>query len=316
MLTSDPVRALDEVLRALPVTGTVFCRARLGRPWGVFANPTQHAVFHVVVRGGGWVRIEGQRDPVQVSAGDLLLVTRGAAHDMGDAPDGSRVDLYSLVPQLDGSALPCLHHGGDGEITELLCGKVEFPEHAGHTLVDLFPPLVHLRAGAEGFVDWIEQTLGLVSREVEQNLPGAETVIAKLAEVLFVQIVREYARRLDEHATGWLMAMRDPQITRAMELIHGQPGESLTVDVLARRAGMSRSAFCARFRELVGETPAHYLTRWRVHRACIELSHDDRPIVEVAQEVGYGSERAFAKAFKRVVGKTPREFRHMARGAA
>lgn len=141
-------------------------------------------------------------------------------------------------------------------------------------------------------------------------------MIAKLAEILFVQMIREYARQLDVRATGWLMAMRDPQITRAMELIHRQPGDALSVSVLARRSGMSRSAFCARFRELVGEPPAYYLTRWRVHRACIELSHDDRPVVQVAQAVGYGSEEAFAKAFKRVVGKTPREFRDTSRGAA
>ena len=300
--------ALDGLLKYLPVDATVFCRAELSAPWGVFSEQTPFAVFHALVRGGGLLWL-GDEAPLPLAEGDLLLLPRGTRHEMASDAGADKVALQSLPPIDDGQLVGCVKHGGEGAPTSLLCGKLCFEPHAANTIVDLLPPLIHLRRDASGLLEWVDGTLRLLAREVEQNIAGASTIVAKLSELLFAQMLRAHVLSLPEGAGGWLGAMRHDKIAAAMALIHNEPGAAWTADDLASRVGMSRSAFFSRFSELVGEPPARYLTRWRMFRACQRLRSSGVSLIELAEHTGYSSEGAFSKAFKRIVGLTPSQYR-------
>lgn len=296
--------ALADILRTVRVDGSVFCRAELGAPWAIRTRGADEAIFHAIVRGAGEVEVGGTRQAF--SAGDLLVLPHGQAHTLRDAAGAGPGTWIAELPALPGpGGLPCVRHGGSGAPTSILCGTFRFGEEARELLLPHLPPLLHARStDAAG---WLDATLRMLAEEVTSGRPGGEWVVARLADVLFVQALRGWIA--EAPGVGWLGALGDPQLARVLALIHGDPARAWTAELLARRVGLSRTVLFERFSRAVGEPPAAYIERWRMSVARTALRRPDRGMAEIAASVGYASEAAFSRAFKRHVGSPPSEWR-------
>ena len=198
-----------------------------------------------------------------------------------------------------------IRHGGGGASTSLLCGVVRFDHPAAHQLVRLLPRMIHIEASSSPEMEWMQTTWRLMAAEARNLRPGGETVITRLADILLIQAIRSWIAQDPAAQTGWLGALQDKQIGRAIALIHREPGQAWTVASLAAEVAMSRSAFAARFTELVGEPAMHYVARWRMQVALTWLKDDNAPLADLANRLGYQSEAAFSRAFKRFIGVSP-----------
>ncbi len=297
---------LSEVLSTLRLRGRVFCVSQFSAPWSVALSRDGLAHFHVVERGTAWLRRPGERTPVQLRAGDLVLLPRGSDHVLSDATATPPVRLAELLAQ--GSSRPgVLQHGGGGSRTDLICGAFEFESGVDGPIASLLPPLIHVPAATARA--WLKPTLDLLAREARRGGQGSTVLIARLTEIVFVQAARTWVAEQAAGRGGWLGALRDGRIAAALALVHRAPERAWQVATLARGVGMSRSPFAARFRALVGVPPIEYLGRWRMHLAMVLLRDQEAPVARVAERVGYESEAAFSKAFKRYVGLPPSRFR-------
>jgi AraC-like DNA-binding protein len=306
---------LTDVLQTLRVSAACYGRLELGAPWGIAVGAGEDAKFHVVVHGSCWLEVEGQKEMIPLSSGDLVAVPRGHAHVLRDERRTQPVPLSDLISDRRCIGDRVLHTGGDGITTSLISGRFRFEDPRENPLLAALPPVVAL-LGQEGrSVPWLEPTLRFIACEAASNRPGAQTVISRLADVLFIQIVRGYLAQLPVDSRGWLRALVEPQISTALSLVHEHPEQAWTVASLAAKVGMSRSAFAARFTQLVGEPPLHYVTRWRMQKAAKLLREERVTLADIAARVGYDSEAAFSKAFKRALGESPGAYRRAARGA-
>jgi AraC-like DNA-binding protein len=287
----------------------VYFRAEFRAPWGV-SIADHGTIFHIVVCGRCWLQAKGVGKPVPLSAGDLVIVTRGDAHVIGSAPATPALNFFDLVkrhaPDKDG----VVRAGGKGSITRFVCGGLQFENGATNPLLAVLSPLLYVKASEEGGRPWLQLTVKYVLAELDSGGAGAPEVITRLADILFIQAVRSY---LEENADaaefGWMAAVRHPRIGRALALLHSRPAEPWTIASLARRVALSRSAFADRFTELVGEPPLRYLTRLRINAAARRLRSSDDKLSAVAAAAGYGAVAAFSRAFKRRMGMTPGEYR-------
>jgi AraC-like DNA-binding protein len=229
-------------------------------------------------------------------------------HHLRDRPDGVGREVdFSDHPGVCG---PMARWGGTGAITRLVCGEIHVDEVGVHPLRELLPRVMLHRAATARGAEWLDRTLALIALEAEASRPGARTVIVRLVDVLFVQAIRAWLASDDAAPTGWLRGLGDPQVAAALARMHRAPGEEFTLEALASSVGMSRSSFCERFSRLVGESPLEHLTRWRMHCSAMWLrSEPQRSVGEIAGRVGYQSEAAFCRAFKRVVGISPGRYR-------
>jgi AraC-like DNA-binding protein len=263
--------------------------------------------FHVVSSGRCWLEIDGD-EPRPLHRGDFALVPHGEGHRLVSEPGAPapRVDRLDYDYASDRYAI--LRHGGGGSSTNLVCGTVRFGHPAARNLVDLLPRTIVVEGSTDATsaeAEWMHSTLRLIAAEGRELRPGGEAVIMRLSDILVIQAVRAWIFGGEAGPTGWLAALQDPRIGRAMSLVHRDPAQPWSVASLARATAMSRSAFAARFTELVGEPVMHYVTRWRMHVALDSLQHDDVAVAELATRLGYESEAAFSRAFKRTVGISP-----------
>jgi AraC-like DNA-binding protein len=204
-----------------------------------------------------------------------------------------------------------LRHGEGGERTTLFCGAVRFADQLARTLVEALPAAMVIDVSDSPQMDWMQSTLRLIAAEAQALQPGHEAVLTRLGDVLAIQAIRSWIQAYPPVRTGWIAALQDPKIGRAITLIHHDPGRAWTLAEVAREVAMSRSAFAARFSELVGEPMMHYLTRWRMHVALESLRQNGTPVAEVAERLGYRSKAAFSRAFKRIVTKSPGAVRRL-----
>ena len=202
-----------------------------------------------------------------------------------------------------------LEYGGGGEETRLICGAVRFEHPAARDLVEMLPALIHLKTWNTPHAEWMHSTLRLMAAEATSRQPGGKTIVTRLADILVVQAIRAWLVENASVQTGWLGALNDERIGGALLRIHREPTTDWTVASLAAACSMSRSAFSARFTELVGETAMQYVTRWRMHLAGSWMKEQDLTASECASNLGYNSEAAFNRAFKRVMGKTPGQWK-------
>jgi AraC-like DNA-binding protein len=295
---ADP---LGEALHFLRMNGAFYCRSELTAPWGLTLPPMPGCLwFHVVTSGR--CRLEaGDGRADWVLPGDLALVTDGHGHVLRDEPGSPAPGILDLEREQVSERYEILRHGGGGAPAQLLCGAVRFDHPAARNLIDILPPVIRLAADA----GWMQTTLALMAAEARELRPGGEAVITRLGDILVIQAIRAWIRTDPSARTGWLGALQDPQIGRAITLIHRDPARDWTVASLAAELAMSRSAFSARFSELVGEPAMQYVTRWRMHVGLHALKDEGATVGELADRLGYRSEAAFARAFKRVMGTPP-----------
>jgi AraC-like DNA-binding protein len=307
-----PVDPLGEALHFLRMAGTFYCRSELTAPWGL-ALPAMAgcASFHVVTAGRCWLEVDGS-EPRLLEPGDLALVPHGQGHRLGDDPGSRPAPLDELHHEHVSDRYAILRHGGGGAATSLICGAVRFDHPAAHHLVALLPSIIHVRASSGRQLDWLQGTLRFMADEARELRPGGEEVITRLADILVIQAIRSWIEQDPAAQTGWLGALQDRQIGRAIALIHRDPARDWSVASLAAEVAMSRSAFAARFTALVGEPVMQYLARWRMHVAVSWLERGGVPLAEIAGRLGYQSEAAFSRAFKRYIGVPPGAARRQA----
>ncbi len=297
--------ALSEVLAELRLSGVSYCRTEMTAPWGIEVPADEGAVFHFVAEGGCWLRT-ASLPPQRLAAGDLVLLPRGAGHALVDDPDGAARPVRALSREPIGERSFRLRGGGGGAGALLVCCDLGFEQSSVHPLLQLMPEVLLVRA-AEAADPSLVMLLETMAAELAAQRIGGATVMARLADAILTRVLRGWVEARAGETTGWLAAIRDPQIGRALAAIHRRPEHAWSVTALAEVAGMSRSLFSDRFTAVVGASPAHYVARWRMHLARTWLRADR--VSDVAARLGYQSEAAFSRAFKRAVGHAPSKLR-------
>lgn len=310
-LLSEPDRgdAVNQVLRLVRVRSTVYCRSLMAAPWGFGVEAHGNPAFHVVTAGSCWLEVEDEPDQIALEPGDLVLLPAGKRHWVRDQPESHATELEEILADTQLDLHRRLHYGGSGPITTLLCGGFSLQSAGAHPILRVLPPFLRIRGRAGRPVPWLAATLRLLNAEVESDAPGAEEVVSRLADALLTQALRVALAELEGVHGISVRALGDRQIAAAIALIHSEPERRWTVGDLASEVALSRSAFSARFRHLLGESPKRYVTRTRLAHASTLLHQTDAPLAEIALRAGYSSEFAFSKAFKRVFGLAPGAYR-------
>ena len=300
---TDGPDVVSDVLDTVRVRSTVYCRSDMRAPWGFGVQAHGNPSFHVVTRGECWLEVDGENPPVKLTAGELVLLPHGPLHWVRAEPASPTLWLDEILAGTPPDGRGRLRHGGNGATTELVCGGFVLEGHAANPILAKLPAVIRVARDQTGPAPWLAATLELVGTLTQSNGPGAEAVLARVADTMLTQVLRlELASRPAD-------ALRDPQIGTAIHLIHARPAEEWSVARLAEEVAYSRSAFASRFRALVGESPMSYVTRTRLAIGATLLERTTTPIREVARRCGYSSEASFSRAFKRAFGVAPGAYR-------
>jgi AraC-like DNA-binding protein len=312
--------ALSDVMAAVRLTSSAFLDVRLSAPWCIDSQigpedcapfggvPATLIAYHYVVSGRLFLHLP-PTEAIEAVGGEILVLPRNDRHVLGSAPGLSPTRIDHLILPPDGNRPAILRMGGQGDQTHVICGFLgcDVPDNP---LVASLPPLLRLNVtdGPDG--GFVADTFQHAAAEFAAGGIGSATVLSKLAELLFVEAVRRYLSALPEEQTGWLAGLRDRYVGQALGLLHSRTAEDWTTDQLARAVGLSRSAFAERFNRLVGRPPMRYLTHWRLQLAAVRLRESPRTTAQIGYDVGYTSESAFCRAFKKAFGLTPSAWRH------
>jgi AraC-like DNA-binding protein len=318
--------ALSDVLRVARLNGGVFLHAEFSEPWCMAARmtpehcapylgATSHMIpYHYVAEGRLRVRVEGEA-PFELAAGEIVLFPRNDMHFLGSDLDLPPVPASEVIVGPVDGALGTIRLGGDGRRTRVICGFLACDGIENNPVISTLPRVLHLNVEQAGAAEWIRSTFQFAAGEVAAGRPGSETVLAKLSELLFVEAIRRYVEFLPAEQTGWLAGLRDPHVSRSLALFHGDIARAWTVDELGRAVGLSRSSLADRFTRLVGQAPMHYLAGWRMQVAAHDLRNTTASLAQVAEKIGYDSEAAFSRAFKKAFGTAPASWRRRTSGA-
>ena len=314
----DPI---TDIFRTLHVSAFRLHRLEATAPWGLIheeqieekvtpsgrkISPTDLAHFSMLSRGNCWLSVEGIPEPIPLTGGDCFLLALGTSIVMGDS---LRTRPRRSFREIAATAISNVaHYGGGGAPTTIVCGSLSFDRASLKPITQLLPSFTLIKADQARTLA-LHLTMQALASEMAEQAPGSEVVATRLGEVLFIQALRAHiASGGGWRNKGWLRAIFDPQIGTALSAIHDSVNTPWTVESLAQAAAISRSAFAARFKELLGQTPLEYVTEWRMQKAIQLLEERDKKLIDVARSVGYESDAAFSKAFKRVVGASPGEY--------
>jgi AraC-like DNA-binding protein len=312
--------ALSEALKPVRMTGAIFFNAELTAPWGFAAAPMQKVApvlapgtellvaYHLFTEGRAVVRIDGA-DDMQVEPGDVVIIPHGDAHTVSNGSPATLVDSTTAVSQCMAGDLRTIQWGGGGEATRIVCGFFGCERHAGRLFLAGLPPLVKINIRGDPAGAWLETSIRHLVSEAGSPRPGRMVLLSKMAEALFIETVRRYMAQLPTEQTGWLAGARDAIVGAALVQLHRAPCRPWSLAELAAAVGTSRSVLAERFTRFIGEPPLTYLARWRLQRAAQLLETSRKTIVQVAADVGYESEAAFNRAFKRQFGLPPARYR-------
>jgi len=311
--------ALSDLLRVVRLSGGVFLDAEFSAPWSitarvgpedcrlVLAEPARVIAFHYIVSGKLLLQID-RNPPVEVRGGTIVILPRNDAHTLASQCGLKAVSADDLIQIDPAGGLGRIRHGGGGDITRIVCGFVG-SELDCHPLIDSLPSTLVLDLNGKAAGEWIYSSFRYAAQELTTNRAGSATVLAKLSELMFVEAVRCYLDALPADERGWLAGLRDPAVGRALALLHTELARPWTAEELARQVYLSRSAFADRFTTLIGAPPITYLTRWRMQVAAQRLRESRRSVAQISADVGYESEIAFARAFKRQFSMSPARWR-------
>jgi len=318
--------ALSDVLKTVRLTGATFFDVVAKAPWVAESPPrkmvlpkilpgAEHLIaYHVLTEGRCFANIVGQ-EPIVVEAGDVIVFTRGDPHVLSSSP-GMRADPVPVdaLAAAAGSQLPySINYGDEGPISaKIVCGFLACDARPFNPLLDNLPPVLKANDAKDGNAHWLGQFIRLAAMESAEKRAGGEGVLAKLSELMFIEVIRRYVADLPPEQAGWLAGLRDPFIGKALSLMHATPQRGWTIEILAKDVGLSRSVLAERFADLLGMPPMHYLAKWRMQIVAGLLSSGNANIASVAAEIGYASEAAFSRAFKKMVGVPPSDWRRRA----
>jgi AraC-like DNA-binding protein len=312
--------ALSEALSTVRMTGAIFFNAEFTAPWG-FAEPYAHKIahvlapgterlvpYHLVTEGRAVARIEGGPD-LSLTAGDIVIVPHGDPHTLCGGSPTRLLDGGAWLEEVFSGDLSVTRSGGGGATTRLVCGYFGCERHADRMFLAGLPSMMKINIRSDAAGRWLESSIRHLVSEAESGRPGGTVLLSKMAEALFIETLRRYMEQLPPDQTGWLAGARDPVVGGALAALHHRPYHRWTVEELAAEIGASRSALTDRFTRFLGEPPLTYLARWRVQLAARLLQTTRKTVMQVALDVGYESEAAFCRAFKREFGLPPAQYR-------
>jgi AraC-like DNA-binding protein len=311
---------LSEVLSAVKLEGALFFHGEFSAPWCFMSSgptgiepylkpPVRHLImFHFLIQGRAYASLLDE-PRVDLNAGDIVIFPHGHSHLIGNGSAVKPVDSFKTFSKHLADGLKVVPYGGGGELTRFVCGYMACDPHLSQTILAGLPPLIRVQVADEPSGRWIENSIRFSVGEASGRDAGSSLVIEKLSEVLFVETLRRYITSLPPDQTGWLAGARDPSIGKALALLHQNPSHPWTVEDLAHRVGLSRTRLAERFRHFLGMSPIAYLTEWRLKLGAEKLRTTGRSVAEVALDVGYNSEAAFNRAFKRAFDAPPAQFR-------
>ena len=317
--------ALSEVLKAVRLTSGIFLEAEFTAPWciggprgeediaHILPNAEQISIFHLVTEGRCSTRLPDGGAALELEAGDLLMFPHRDGHVLGSDVQLAPRATFELVEKSSAGGLAHIRHGGGGARTRFVCGFMACDKRTFKPLLGALPRVLKVSLRDSPAAAWLEATLRRGASETHAPSAGGEVLLGRLAELVFVEGLLEYVRSLPDSQKGWLAGLRDPHVGRALALLHGDPARAWEVEALAREVGLSRSALADRFVALLGEPPMQYLTGWRMALASQALSTSNDAVARIAERVGYDSEAAFIRAFKREFGTPPAAWRRAAR---
>ncbi|MFZ0397137.1 MAG: AraC family transcriptional regulator [Methyloceanibacter sp.] len=316
--------ALSDVLRTVRLTGATFFDVVATAPWVAEQPPREkilpkilpgagHLIaYHVVTEGRCFTNLIGEQ-PIAIEAGEVIVFTKGDQHVLSSSP-GMRADPGAPSPHdaVPGSQLPFFFNiGGDGPTSaRFVCGFLACDAQPFNPLLDNLPPIIKTGVPQGGDQGWLGQFIRVAMMESADKRAGGESVLAKLSELMFIEVVRRHLEALPPEQAGWLAGLRDPFVGKSLSLMHAKPARNWTIEDLAKDVGLSRSVLAERFVDLVGMPPMQYLAKWRMQIASGLLTGGTANIAKIAAETGYGSEAAFSRAFKKMVGVPPSAWRH------
>jgi len=311
----------SQILSGVVLKGALFFNAEFSAPWGFSAPPAQDLapvlspdaphllIYHFLVEGSGIVRL-GNGAPISLEPGDVLVVPHGDAHEMCSAQDAGSKQSEAMIAKLQTRNLSAMQLGGGGEVARFVCGYMVCDPLLCRPILQSLPPAfkVNLRTDKSG--QWLENTLLHLVEEAASENAGSEAVLAKISEALFIDTLRRYLAGLPQKEVGWLAAARDPMIGKSLMLLHSRTPHPWTIAELAKEVGLSRSSLVQRFTKYLSEPPMAYLIHRRMQLAARALTSTSRGVAEIAEDVGYESEAAFNRAFKREFGDPPARYRN------
>jgi AraC-like DNA-binding protein len=313
--------AFSQILSGVKLNGAVFFSAEFSAPWGFSTPPTKvmaatHApaaahlvLYHLVIEGGAFIELtDGQS--IELRPGDIVIFPHGDPHHMSSGKDAARpFPNYGISAKIKSRDLSPLHAGGGGEISRFVCGYMACDPHLSRPILSGLPPVFKVNIRTDRSGHWLENSILHLVEEAASGRIGSEAMLAKLSEALFVDTLRRYVATLPEQQTGWLAGARDPIVGKSLGLLHSRIAHPWTIADLADEVGISRSALVERFTRYLSEPPMTYLSRWRLQLAARSLESTSRGVAEIAADVGYESEAAFSRAFKREFGQPPGRYR-------
>lgn len=320
--------AFSEILSGLKLNGALYFSAEFSAPWSFSSPPstalsellalgaTHVVIYHLLIEGNAIVRLADEQS-LQLEPGDVVVLPQGDAHEMTSGK-GATAALQSsaILSRIKARDLSPVHAGGGGVTSRFACGYMACDPYIGRPILNGLPPLFKVNIRADRSGQWLENSILHLVGEAGSGEVGSAAMLSKLSEALFVDTLRRYIAALPDQQVGWLAGTRDPIVGKSLELLHKRVAHSWTIADLSDEVGISRSALIERFTRYLSEPPMTYLTRWRLQLAARSLAMTSRGVAEIAAEVGYESEAAFNRAFKREFGDPPGKYRRDRRQSA
>jgi len=291
---------LSDIVSLLRLKASVYFHANFCGAWSVSPPHSNKASFHIIERGTCWLHMPSRQDSVTLRSGDLIFFPRDVKHAITDTQELPSSLENGITSDPDAT----------GPTTKIICGYFEFESNLVNPILNALPDVVHIKSDDPDNALWLDSLMRFIYRETESETLGSTAVVDKLCDVLFVQIIRSWINK-SETDKGFLAALADPQLYTAIEEFHSNPNVYWSVELLAEKSGMSRSAFAKRFQLIMGITPMYYVAHWRMQRAYELLTTTNKSIAQIAEEFTYQSEASFRKAFKQHIGSPPGAIRKL-----